>query len=52
MKPMIVVDADAMAQERRKATFTYIASFIAQGIAFALGWILCANWPLIAARFA
>lgn len=51
MKPMIVVDADAMDAERRKALYAYAASFIAQGIAGFFGWHLHANWPQIVARF-
>lgn len=50
VKPMVVVDADAMAQERRKAIFAYIASFLAQIIAGFFGWHLHANWDAIVAR--
>lgn len=50
MKPMIVVDADAMASERRKAIFAYIASFLAQIIAGFFGWHLHANWAAIMER--
>lgn len=50
MKAMIVVDADAMASERRKAMFAYVASFLAQGIAGFFGWHLHAYWPMIIER--
>ena len=52
VKPMIVVDADAMASERRKAIYAYIVSFLAQGIAGFFGWHLHAMWPQIIERIA
>lgn len=51
MNRAMVVDEDELERERRKATFAYIASFLAQGIAFGMGWITCANWPMIIERF-
>jgi hypothetical protein len=51
MRPVIVVDADAMDLERRKAMYAYAASFIAQGIAGFMGWHLHAMWPQIIGRF-
>jgi hypothetical protein len=47
MKPVCVIDCDALRQMQRREMFAYIGSFIAQGIAFGLGWIACANWALI-----
>jgi hypothetical protein len=52
MNRAMVVDEDELERERRKATFAYIASFIAQIVAFGMGWLACANWPQIIGRFA
>lgn len=50
MKRQIIVDADALSRERRKAVVAHIIGIVGYMAFFALGVYVGANWPQIAGR--
>jgi hypothetical protein len=46
-----VVRKDALQRERRKATYAYVASVIAQIIAVTWGFLAGYNWTMIVERW-